>query len=126
MSWSMEAAGVTAAARLRCPNGSESFYSLQQVRGTREYDYAAPTSRGGRKLVYAPGNGRWFVRDQGFRKRRLAMGQEPEGRLDDDLEIDSETAENVTGGFSHLDSFNKPEAKSKLPEKHFQPEEIRY
>ena len=36
MSWSMEAAGVTAAARLRCPNGSESFY--------RSNRYAVPVS----------------------------------------------------------------------------------
>jgi hypothetical protein len=28
------------------------------------------------------------------------MGQQPEDRLDEDLEIDSDTAENVNGGFA--------------------------
>jgi hypothetical protein len=44
------------------------------------------------------------------------MGQQPEDRLDEDLDIDSETAENVTGGFFHLDAFNKAEDHSKHPE----------
>jgi hypothetical protein len=44
------------------------------------------------------------------------MGQEPEERLDEDLEIDSETAENVTGGFLHLASHNKIEDSHKHPE----------
>jgi hypothetical protein len=44
------------------------------------------------------------------------MGQEPQERLDEDLEIDSETAENVTGGFLHLASHHKQEDHNKKPE----------
>ncbi len=44
------------------------------------------------------------------------MGQEPEERLDEDLEIDSETAENVTGGFLHLASHDKIEQHKRHPE----------
>ncbi len=44
------------------------------------------------------------------------MQQQPEERLDEDLEIDSETAENVTGGFLLLASHNKIENSHKHPE----------
>jgi len=44
------------------------------------------------------------------------MGQEPEVRLDEDLEIDSETAANVTGGFFHLNESHKLEEHNKKPE----------
>ena len=44
------------------------------------------------------------------------MGQEPQERLDEDLEIDSETAENVTGGFFHLAASHKLEDHNKKPE----------
>jgi len=44
------------------------------------------------------------------------MGQEPEERLDEDLEIDSETAENVTGGFFNLGASHKLEDHNKKPE----------
>ncbi len=44
------------------------------------------------------------------------MGQHPEERLDEDLEIDSETAENVTGGFLHLAASRKVEDHRKQPE----------
>ncbi|MGD0808581.1 MAG: hypothetical protein ABSA91_02550 [Acidimicrobiales bacterium] len=43
------------------------------------------------------------------------MEQQPEGRLDEDLEIDSDTAENVTGGFFKLE-INKTEDHHKNPE----------
>jgi hypothetical protein len=52
------------------------------------------------------------------------MGQQPDDNLDEDLEIDSETAENVTGGFFKLDAF-KTEDSHKDPEKHFSPGMIR-
>jgi hypothetical protein len=44
------------------------------------------------------------------------MGQQPEERLDEDLEIDSETAENVTGGFLHLGASHKVEDHNKHAE----------
>jgi hypothetical protein len=53
------------------------------------------------------------------------MGQEPQDRLDEDLEIDSETAENVTGGFFKA-AVIRTEDSHKNPEHHLNPEfEIR-
>ena len=91
---------------------SQATDAPDQVRGTGEYDYPACQKVWGKRRVYAPNNGQWFARDQAFAKGRPEMGQEPEERLDEDLEIDSETAENVTGGFfhlgaSHLEDHNK-------------------
>jgi hypothetical protein len=53
-------------------------------------------------------------------QRRLAMGQQPEDRLDEDLEIDSETAENVTGGFRIAFESKNVDAK-KEPGVHVDP-----
>jgi hypothetical protein len=47
---------------------THSGYSLEQVRGTGEYDYAACQQARDQRLVYAPSNGQWFARDQAFAK----------------------------------------------------------
>jgi hypothetical protein len=43
------------------------------------------------------------------------MGQQPEDRLDGDMEIDSETAENVNGGFTQPGLNHKAEGHNKHP-----------
>ncbi len=49
------------------------------------------------------------------------MGQQPEDRLDEDMEIDSDTAENVSGGLFHLE-VSKLEDSHKHPLHHLDPE----
>jgi hypothetical protein len=50
------------------------------------------------------------------------MGQQPEERLDEDLEIDSDTAEKVTGGFAVFEI--KTVDDHKAPAHHFEPEKL--
>jgi hypothetical protein len=50
------------------------------------------------------------------------MGQQPEDRLDEDLEIDSETAENVNGGFAFFEI--KTVDGKKQPAHHLEPEKL--
>jgi hypothetical protein len=52
------------------------------------------------------------------------MGQQPEDRLDEDLEIGSDTAENVTGGFK-VALESKLQDHKKEPVEHFEPGMIR-
>jgi hypothetical protein len=49
------------------------------------------------------------------------MGQQPDDRLDEDLEIDSDTAENVTGGFT-VSRLGIADGKEEPEHHHFQPQ----